>query len=47
MSESSERKERYNRNLEYMAHFQSWANSEPPVFRIFTWHRWLKRRPVY
>ena len=46
MSESSERKERYNENLEYIARFQSWVRSEPPMFNIIGWCKWLKRRPT-
>lgn len=47
MSESREKKRRYNARLEYIAAFNRWLSSEPPMILIFSWHKWKKSRPVY
>lgn len=47
MSESREKKLRYNRRLEFIAKFGKWLESEPPMFRILAWHKWKKSRPVW
>lgn len=31
--------------LEYMDALRAWAASEPPVWRIFAWRRWMRNRP--
>lgn len=46
MSERQEKKRRYNQRLQYIADFNKWLESEPPMIRIITWRRWKKRRPV-
>ena len=46
MSESREKKRRYNLKLEYIARFQAWANSEPPMLLFWRWQRWIRQRPV-
>lgn len=47
MSESREKKTRYNRRLEYIARFNNWLDEEPPIVFFWAWHRWKKRRPVW
>ena len=47
MSERQEKKRRYNQRLEYIASFQKWLDSEPPMIYIVRWRRWKKRRPVW
>ena len=46
VSESREKKRRYNERLEYIAHFEKWMKEEPPVWRLLAWHKWQKNRPV-
>ena len=45
MSESREKKLRYNRKMEFMAKFDDWYNSEPPLLFFIAWIKWLRRRP--
>lgn len=47
MSESREKKLRYNRKLEFISHFDEWLATEPPIWRIFSWRKWKKARPIY
>lgn len=47
MSESREHKRRYNQRLQYIAEFNKWLDSEPPMLRLISWHCWKKRRPVW
>lgn len=47
MSESREHKRRYNQRLQYIADFSKWLESEPPMFRLISWAKWKKRRPVW
>ena len=47
MSESREKKRRYNLKLEYIAHFDRWINREPPMILFWRWRKWLKSRPVW
>lgn len=47
MSESREKKTRYNRRLQYIARFSKWLEEEPPLWNIVAWRRWRKRRPVF
>lgn len=47
MSESREKKLRYNRRLEFIAEFNKWLSAEPPMIRLYAWYKWKKRRPVW
>lgn len=47
MSERQEHKRRYNRKLEFIAHFEKWIENEPQMIRIFAWRKWKNSRPVY
>ena len=46
MSEKREKKLRYNQRLEYIADFNKWLDTEPPIVRLISWHRWKKSRPT-
>jgi hypothetical protein len=43
MSERREKKKRYNQKLEYIAEFEKWLQKEPPMIRVFAWHKWKKQ----
>lgn len=45
MSERREHKRRYNIRLMYIAEFEKWIMREPPMWRVFRWHKWLRERP--
>lgn len=45
MSEKREKKRRYNQNLEYIAAFNKWLDTEPPILRFISWRKWKKARP--
>ncbi len=47
MSEKQEHRKRYNRRLQFIAEFEKWIHREPPMYRMFAWHRWKKSRPVW
>ena len=47
MSESREHKKRYNMRLQYIAEFDKWMESEPPMWRVFSWRKWKSQRPVW
>lgn len=48
MSESREHKRRYNKRLEFIAHFEDWLEDEPPMLPFFwRWRKWLDRRPIW
>ena len=47
MSEKQEKKRRYNQRLEYIADFNKWLDTEPPIVRLISWHRWKKLRPIF
>ena len=47
MSESREHKRRYNMRLQYIAEYDKWLDREPPMWRVFAWHRWKSERPVW
>ena len=47
MSEKQEKKCRYNARLEYIARFDSWLESEPPMILFRKWRKWKKQRPQY
>ena len=47
MSESREKKRRYNLRLEYIAHFGCWLDSEPPMWMFWKWRKWKRSKPVW
>ena len=47
MSESREKKTRYNLRLQYISRFSGWMANEPPMWNIVAWRRWKKRRPAF
>ena len=47
MSEKREKRRRYNQRLEYIANFNKWLDTEPPIVRLISWHRWKKSRPIF
>lgn len=47
MSESREKKKRYNQKLEFISHFEKWAVSEPSMLVFWRWRRWLRERPIW
>lgn len=46
MSEKQEKKKRYNQRLEFIALFEKWLASEPPMWRFIKWRKWKNSRPV-
>lgn len=46
MSEKQEKRRRQNQRLEYIADFNNWLDTEPPIVRFISWHRWKKARPI-
>lgn len=47
MGEKQEKKKRYNLRLMWIADFDKRLADEPPMWRIISWPRWKKRRPVW
>ena len=47
MSESREKKRRYNLRLEYISQFSDWLNSEPPIWMFKKWRKWKNSKPVW
>jgi len=47
MSERQEHKRRYNQRLEYIANFEKWLATEPPMYRVFKWKKWKNIRPQW
>lgn len=45
MSESREKKARYNQRLQYIAEFNNWLDAEPPRMFFIRWHIWKSKRP--
>lgn len=45
MSESKERKRRYNEKLALVAAYEHWVMTEPPKWKLISHRRWQKRRP--
>lgn len=45
MSESAEKKRRYNRKLEFANAMTRWQSHEPSKWRIITWYAWVKSMP--
>ena len=37
----------FNRKLEFIASFEKWLVSEPPMILFWRWRRWKKCRPVF
>lgn len=46
MSQSREKKRRYNQKLEFNLRFESWLREEPPKSLFWRWKKWKSRRPV-
>lgn len=47
MSERQEKRKRYNQRLQFIAEYEKWLLSEPPMWKIFAWRRWKRERPVW
>lgn len=47
MSEKREKKRRYNLRLEYIKKFSDWLAGEPPMWMLYSWHKWKKSRPIW
>ena len=47
MSESREKKRRYNLRLEYISSFSSWLDNEPPMWLFWRWRKWKKSKPIW
>lgn len=45
MSESKERKRRYNEKLALAAAYEHWVMTEPPKWKLISHMKWRKRRP--
>lgn len=46
MSQSREKKRRYNQKLEYNHCFEQWLAEEPPKILFLRWRKWKQRKPV-
>lgn len=46
MSGRRSHRERINKKLSYIAQFDFWAYTEPPMIFSWEWRKWLKRRPT-
>ncbi len=46
MSARREHTRRYYLRLEYDAQMLQWWETEPPRWRVFSWRRWMARKPV-
>lgn len=47
MSEKQEKRRRINARIDYIEAFAFWLSQEPPMWRIFSWHRWKQARPHF
>ena len=47
MSEKQEHRKRYNLRLMWIADYEKWLNKEPPMWRVFSWHKWKRSRPKW
>ena len=47
MSESREKKRRYNLRLEYISQFSDWLDREPPMWMFWAWRKWKKGKPAW
>jgi len=45
MSESREKKRRYNERLAYIREFRAWLAGAPPKWRVFSFLHWLGTMP--
>ena len=45
MSGRREHRKRYNLKILYIAQMLGWLDREPPMYRLFAWHRWKRQRP--
>ncbi len=45
MSGRREKMKRANLKLRYIAQMTAWLEQEPPMYRLFAWHRWKRQRP--
>lgn len=45
MSESREKKRRYNERLDYIREFSGWLAGCPPKWRVFRFMKWLGGMP--
>lgn len=46
MSEKQEKRRRFNERMEYVAEFNAWLRKEPPMWKLLSWWRWKKTRPI-
>jgi hypothetical protein len=46
MNEKKEKRKRYNQKLEFIARFNKWLESEPPMILFWRWRKWKKSRPI-
>ena len=47
MSEKQMHRQRWNAKLEFIMAYDAWLHEEPPIWKIISWRRWQKRRPIY
>lgn len=47
MSESREKKRRYNAKLLFIAEFYAWMECEPPRWMFLRWRKWWRCRPNF
>lgn len=47
MNQKQEKRRRLNARIDHIEAFAQWLRTEPPMWRIFSWHSWKKRRPVF
>ena len=46
MSARREHQRRRDLRLEYRVRVKRWLAQEPPRWRIFSWRRWMARKPM-
>lgn len=47
MSEKQMHRQRWHAKLQYAYAHEQWLREEPPMWKLFSWAKWKKRRPVY
>ncbi len=47
MNQKQEKRRRLNARIDHIEAFALWLMEEPPMWRVFSWHAWKKRRPVF
>lgn len=47
MNQKQEKRRRLNARIDHIEAFAQWLMEEPPLWRIFSWRAWKKRRPVF